>query len=283
MENLWRYSLSLFLLAVGLVSCVELSNETYAHLTVQERQKKSGDLVSLSRFARLGSPKHMRILDKAIRLDSRNELAWKRMSNPFLYNGLYEEWNRFSDKAIKLNAKEWQGWRGYQKLFFFRDYGGALYDLDATDTLTLNKTDYAESKSVDYLRGLCYLGLKNHEKAQEFFQMYLDKEAAYEGSVQTDQTVYTYLAIIANYEQEYEKAIELLEKVDDEDIYADKYYQLALAQFMLGYIEEAEDSISKAGEHYEEGNYHRNIQFEVIHQLYGSHIEALRKDIECFL
>lgn len=266
-----------------MASCVELSNETFKDLTVQERQKKSGDYVSLARYAKMGSPKHMRILDKAIRLDPRNELAWKRMSGPFLFNGLYEEWNRYSDKAIKLNPKEWQGWRGYQKLFYFRDYGGALYDLDATDTLTLNKTDYAENHSVDYLRGLCYLGLKNHKKAEEFFQMYLDKEAAYEGSVQTDQTVYTYLAIIANYQQDYKKAIELLDKVDDEDISTDKFYQLAFAQFMLGYISQADENIKKARESYEEGHYHKNYVFEVLHQVYESHIESLARDIECFL
>ena len=262
---------------------MELSNETYNHLSNAERQKMSADYVSLARYAYFGTPKHMRIMEKAIRLDPRNELAWKRMSAPYLSRGLYEQWHDFSDKAIKLNPKAWQGWRGFQKLFYFRDYGGALYDLDATDTLTVNKTDYAENYSVDYLRGLCYLGLKNYHRSKEFFELYLDKESKDTGSNDIDQTAYVYLAIIENDYQRYESAIKFLEKVDDEDIAGDMHYQLAYAQFMLGKVSEAHANIGKSREELEEGNYHKNNQYEVMHQLYDSQIEELSSQIECFL
>jgi hypothetical protein len=66
----------------------------------------------------------------------------------------------------------WQGWRGYLKLFFYRDYESAIADFNATDTLTTGFTDYPQSMSVDYLRGLAYFQLGEEEKALDYYTKY---------------------------------------------------------------------------------------------------------------
>ena len=265
-----------------MISCIELSNETYRNLSNAERQKRSSDYISLSDFHMSGTEKHMKALEKAVRLDPKNEQAWKALAQPFLYRGLYEEWHERSSKVIELHPKAWQGWLGYQKLFFFRDYGGALYDLDATDTLTIDKTDFVQNKSVDYLRGLCYLGLHDYDKATEYFQLYLDKQNAATGSVDIDETAYLYLAIIANELQQYHKAIDYLAATPVDELLADHYYQQAYAYFMLGEIEPATVAIRRANEAYNSDNYHRTPFYEVIYQIYQTDLSDLEADIACF-
>ena len=282
MGNWWKYCLSL-ISAIYFISCLEFSDETFRHLSPAERQKLSADYVSMTSYTRTGSKKHMQILEKAARIDPKNEQAWKRLSEPFLFIGKYREWHTFSKKAIELNPKTWQGWRGYHKLYYFRDYGGALYDLDATDTLTINKTDYAQNQSVDYLRGLCYLGLKNHEKAIEYFELYLDKEKNALGSVEIEHTVYLYLARIQNYFQNYKAALDILAEVDQNEILADHYYQAAFAHFMKGEINEAQQKIELCREKFIAGDYHKSPFYEVPHQIYLYDIDLLAYDIECFL
>ena len=281
MENWWKFYLSLFICTLA-VGCVEITNETYHHLKQAERQKMSSDYVSLAQYTMQGSKKQMRILEKAVRIDPQNDQAWRNLSFPFLSYGLYKEWHEHSSMAIKLNAEAWQGWRGRSKLYYFRDYGGALYDLDATDTLTINKNDYAQRESVEYLRGLCYLGLKNHAKAEEYFKLYISNEKKSTGSYEIDAKVYIYLAIINNYNQAYEETKKVFSEVPKNDLLADHHFHIAFAHFMLGEIDEAAKHIDQAKIAFEEGDYHNETFYEVPNELYLAHIENLSAEISCF-
>lgn len=289
MENWWKYCLSLITILVSVIlwmSRDKLSNETYHHLDASEKLALSAKYVTIGNTLPQGTPKQMRILEKAIRLNPRNDEAWSSLGEPYLYQGLYKEWNSYINKAVQLNPERWQAQRGSEKLFFFRDYAGALYDLDATDTLTIDKTDYVDRNSVDYLRGLCYYALKNYDKAQEYFELYLKTENAKTGSKQIDKTAYLYQGMIANYKQDYKGAIEVLKKgIGEYDHYADIFYQLAFAHFMIGEPETANEQIQKAKKLFEQNDYHRHKfnLYEVIDQIYLSDIEKLQKEIECFL
>ena len=280
--NWKRFYLSVCL--VFLLSCDQtLTKETYQLMDANQRRKLSSDYVSLANRTTLGSPQYMQLLEKALRINPKNEVAHMDLSMPYLYSGRYKEWNYHSSKVVKLNPKEWQGWRGYHKLFYFRDYGGALYDLDATDTLTLNKTDMAQNKSVDYLRGLCYLGLKNNEKALEYFNIYIDKENENNDGNRIDIMAYVYKAIIANDQQAYKKALELCAMVNPKKINADTYYQQSIAHFMLGNIQEASTTINKCKSAYKDDNYNKAFTYEPLNQLYLNTIEKLENDIGCFI
>ena len=145
---------------------MELSNETYHHLSNDEKRKMSADYTQLSKYCERGSPKNMRLLEKAIRINPDNDLAYRELSLPYLYAGMISEWSSHMAKAVALNAEAWQGWRGYQKLYFLRDYSGALFDFDATDTLTFNKVDYPQNISVDaseLAAGIYFLTIRTTE------------------------------------------------------------------------------------------------------------------------
>jgi len=226
----------------------------------------------------------MKLLEKATRLDPRNEQAWGELASPYLLRGLCDEWHNHMDKAIDLHPEEMQARRGRDKLFYFRDYAGALYDLDVTDTLTVEKPVYIRNTSVDYLRGLCYYGLKNYKKSEEYFNKYIQTEHQKPGSKQIDNTAFLYLGMMTNELQNYQQAISILEEgLEQGDELADHHYQIAFAKFMSGDAKAANESIILCQELFESDEYQFNRFYEVIGQLYQRDIDALRADIECFL
>jgi len=280
MANLLKYCLSLWLL-LSLSSCYEFSSETYHHLTQDEKRRMSADYTQLAKRLERGSSKNMRLLEKAVRINPDNDLAWRELSLPYLYSGQLEQWNYHMEKAIKLNPQAWQGWRGYQKLFFFRDYSGALFDFDATDTLTVGKTDYAQNISVDYLRGLSYLGLKDYERAIEYFQKYIDDETKKSGAKYVDETAFLYLGIIANHENKYERAINYFNRAEKyETSNADIDYHKAKALLHIGKIAEAEDLLMEARKKFKDDKYMYQYYYEAIEQIYLSDLNSLEANIK---
>jgi len=188
------------------------------------------------------------------------------------------------EKAISLNPQEWQGNRGYTKLSFFKDYGGALYDFEAHDTIKTDISYSGKVYSTHYLKGLCYLGLKNYEQATQSFSTYLETEKKKQGSFEINPMAQIYLGIIDNQLQQYKSALIYLENsLKEEEPLADAYYHAAFANFMLGKAALANDQIIKAIELFEEDNYNKSRLVEVQYQVYLRDLERLKEDIECFL
>ena len=280
MANSLKYCLSLSILTIILSSCIELSNETFHKLSIDERRKLSADYTQLAKRLETGSPKYMRILEKAIRINPDNDLAWRELSLPYLYSGMTSEWHKHIQKAIDLNPEAWQGWRGYDKIFYFRDYSGALFDLDVTDTLTKNKVDYLQNTSVDYLRGLCYFGLENWEKSIEYFNKFVEDERIKVGDKFIDETAFLYLGIIDIENGRFQDAIKQLQRgFKYEDGFAEFHYYLALIYCELGATKQAKEEIEKSKLKFEEENYRRAYRYENIRQLYLDDIEDLEEKI----
>lgn len=281
MGSLLKYCLSLCVAICILSSCDNLSNETYYHMSDEERKTKSLDYTALAGLLERGSPKSMRLLEKAVRLDPNNDRAWRELSLPYLYAGLIEEWNKNITKAIEVNPQAWQSWRAHDRMYYFRDYAGALFDLDATDTLTKNQVDYAQNTSVDFLRGVCYLGMHDYPKSEEYFNIYIEDEQAKVGDKFVDETAFLYLGIIALYKDNYSQAIEYLKRgIKYEEGYADYHYHLARAYCFLGDIKQASSEIEIALKKFDDNNHLRGFRYESVEQIYRAQIVNLSESIK---
>jgi len=280
MEKLLKYCLSLIIILYGFSACDNLSNETYYHLTDEEKKSKSIKYTSLAALVERGSPKSMRLLEKAVRLDPNNDIAWRELSLPYLYAGMIKEWNENIGKAIEINPEGWQSWRAHDRMYYFRDFAGALYDLDATDFLTVDQVDYAHNASVDYLRGVCYLGLNDYPKSIEYFNKYIEDEKSKVGDKFVDETAFLYLGIIAIHKENYSLAIKhLLRGIQYEDGYADFHYHLAKAYCYLGDHKKASLEIETALKKYDDKNRLRGFRYEAFGQIYRSQITELKNMI----
>jgi len=280
MENLWKYCLSVCILICVMSSCDNLSNETFFHLNDKERKAKSLEYTTLAGLLERGSPKSMRLLEKAVRIDPNNDRAWRELSLPYLYAGLIEEWNETITKAIEINPQAWQSWRAHDRMYYFRDFAGALYDLDATDTLTKNQVDYAQNTSVDFLRGVCYLGMHDYPKSEEYFDIYIEDERSKVGDKFVDETAFLYLGIIALHKNEYKKAIKQLKRgIKYEEGYADYHYHLARAYCFLGDDKKASTQIEIALKKFDEDNHLQGYRYEAVEEIYRAQIIALKEII----
>src|SRR6188768_2890865 len=100
--------------------------DKYEAYTLAERKKMSLEyLENGEKNYNQGSPENMELIEIAIKLDPENSSAWRELSVPYLKRGLPHEWKPLFDKAVEVDPKMWQGWRGYLKLFFYRDYESA--------------------------------------------------------------------------------------------------------------------------------------------------------------
>ena len=184
METLPKFFLSLLLLAF-LVSCEE-------EVTPQERAQACFKY-GLSHYQ--GTQESINAFANAVELDPTHAESWRELSIPFLKRGMPHLWKKYIDKAVELDPIMWQGYRGYNYLWFYRDYKSAIADFNATDTLTPNFIDAPQGHSVDYWRGIAYLGLKEYDNCIAFFDKHIQKETEETGEDWVEHEAFLYRGI----------------------------------------------------------------------------------------
>lgn len=167
---------------------------------------------------------------KAVELDSTHAESWRELSIPFLKRGIPYEWKKYIDKAVEFDPVVWQGYRGYNYLWFYRDYKNAIADFNATDSLTPNFTDAPQGHSVDYWRGIAYLGLKDYKNCIAYFDKHIQKEIDETGEDWVEHEAFLYRGI-AHYEAgNYEEAMKNLNTLlkYNSDFADAKYYKVLI-------------------------------------------------------
>lgn len=262
-----------------LLSCQP--SDDYKDYSAVERKKMSVEyLENAEKNFGQGTPACMNLIEAALQLDPNNAAAWRELSVPYLKRGLPHEWKPLFDKAVELDPVAWQGWRGYLKLFFYRDYESAIADFNATDTLTPNFTDYPQSMSVDYQRGLAYFQLNEKEKALDYYTRYINEVTAKSGEDWVDVNAFVHRAIVYIKMEDYGKAKSDLEKcLKYYSSSADAYYHLAVINLQTGNHALAKEHIAKARLLFEKGAYMHRPYVEVFGQIYLSDIVNLESKL----
>lgn len=215
-----------------------------------------------------GSKECMELLEIAVQLDPLNAAAWRELSVPYLKRGLPHEWKPLFDKAVEVDPVAWQGWRGYLKLFFYRDYESAIKDFDATDTLTPNVTDYPQSMSVDYLRGLAYFQMHDYNKALDYMTRYVDEVTNKHGEGWVDVDAFIHRAIVLLQLGDLSKAkLDLERCLKYSPQYADAHYHLSMIALEQNDYDAARQHIAEARLNFEKGYYLQRPYVETFGQI----------------
>ena len=188
METLPKYFLSIILVTL-LFSCEEKI----------DTKKRSMECFEYGMHHYQGTQESINAFAKAVEYDPTHAESWRELSIPFLKRGMPHLWKKYIDKAVELDPIAWQGYRGYNYLWFYRDYKKAIADFNATDTLTPNFTDAPQGHSVDFWRGIAYLGLKDYENSIAFFDKHIQKEIDETGEDWVEHEAFLYRGI-AHYE-----------------------------------------------------------------------------------
>jgi tetratricopeptide (TPR) repeat protein len=264
MEKSQKLSLSIFFLLLT-ISCIENKEDPVKILEYGKRYQ--------------GSIRSLNALKKVTELDSTNSEAYRELSIPYLKRGLPHLWKKYMDKSIALNAQEWQGYRGYNYLWFYRDYKKAIADFDASDTLTPNFIDAPQGHSVDYWRGIAYLGLKDYKNSIYYFDKHIEKETKETGEDWVEMTAYLYEGI-AHYENKNDSlallSFDKLLKYTKND-FADGNYYKALILEKKGNYKTALELTNLAIKNYEEGFYNYRAYVETLRQIYPEDLLLLKE------
>lgn len=241
---------------------------------------------------------------EAIAIDSTYEEAVYELSVAHLKRGMPHKWLPQYEKALALNPEHRYPWRGYLYLWFYRDYKKAIADFDMSDSLTPNFTDAPQGHSVDYWRGIAYLGLKDYENSIAYFDKHIQKETEETGEDWVEHEAFLYRGI-AHYENgNPAKALEnfntLLKYNAD---FADaKYYKALLLYEQLNKLfvlietsqndnleeefqrkkSEALVLINKAIDNFHNGYSNQRPYVETLRQLYWQDYTNLKTQLEAF-
>ena len=173
----------------------------------------------------------------------------------------------YLNKAVELNPTSHLGYRGWIRLRKIRDYDNALSDFDRLDSLTPNFVDAPWGEDIDFLRGECYFGKKNYQKAIELFNRNIKNQKEDWADIHS----FVYLGLceyeLGNYEKsiiEFRRALKQSERTPE------SYFGMARAYQKLGEIEKAVENIQKAEENM--GSKRDDYYNEFLNEIYLSEI-----------
>lgn len=193
------------------------------------------------------SKEYQTILDESLAIDPTFDYAYWAKSIAYLKSGDFVTWKELIDKAVEYNPKEHLGYRGWCRYQFFRDYQGAIRDIEKLDSLV--DYDIGPSPNGTYhlniAKGLCYKAIGKMDKAIKIIegQIKLNEETDFIGAYD-----YLHLGVLYLETQQFDKAIATFGKQSQSNEIAENQYYLALAYHELGnpavfksYLQKAKD------------------------------------------
>lgn len=213
--------------------------------------------------------------ESAIEYDQENSDAWMERSVSFNKAGDFNQGFEYLDKAVELEPSEHLGYRGWIRLRKMRDYDKALIDFDRLDSLTPNFVDAPWGEDIDFLRGECYFGKKDYQKAIEFFNRSIKNQEEDWADIHS----FVYLGLceyeLGNYEKsilEFQRALKQYESVPE------SFFGMARAYQKLGEIQKARESILKAEENI--ASKRDDYYNEFLNEIYLSEVLEFKQTLE---
>jgi len=198
------------------------------------------------------SKEYQSILDESIAIDPSFDYAYWAKSIAYLKSGDFVTWKKLIDKAVEYNPKEHLGYRGWCRYQFFRDYKGAIRDIETLDSLV--DYDIGQSQNGTYhlniAKGLCYKAISEKEKAIAVIQnqIKLNEEENFVGPYD-----YLHLGVLYLETEKFEKAVETFKKQSKNNELAENQYYLALTYLNLDKPAEFKSCLENAKELYNGG------------------------------
>ena len=277
MVRLWKYYLSVLVL---LFSCKTKETDSLA----AERRALAEQVFEEAVQYGQGSPECMQLLEKATLIDSTYAEAIRELSVAYLKRGYPHKWKPLFDRAVRHDPKSWLIARGNIYLVSYRDYKKALADFDAADALTPDFVDYTGGHSINFWRGMAYLGLKDYENCIAFYDKHIKKETEETGEDWVEIEAFLYRGIakyelgnISGAKKDFEKILRYTQKS------ADAKYYLSKVLKQQGVIDSAKTYIERAKEDFQEGYYNQRAYVEALRQIYWEDLIAQQKSVDTSL
>lgn len=177
------------------------------------------------------SKEHQQIMDEAIVIDPTYAYPYWEKSFAYLKSGDFLTWKKLIDKVVDLEPSEYLGYRGWCRYQFFRDYEGAIADIEKLDEMVDHEIGFAQNGDyhLNIAKAICYKALGQKEKALKIMEKQLALEDHFLGVYD-----YFHLGVLYLETGQTEKALSTFEKQNKENPLAENNYYWALAQKAAG-------------------------------------------------
>jgi len=176
--------------------------------------------------------------------------AYYAKSIAYLKSGDFVTWKILIDKAVELEPKEYLGYRAWCRYQFFRDYEGAIMDIERLDTLLDHDMGHSTNGNyhLNIAKGACYKAIGNKAKAIEVIEQQIATKRYFVGIYD-----YLHLGVLYLESQQYPKAIEVFALQEKENDIAENRYYVAMAYKELGQMEAYFKNMELAKKLYQKG------------------------------
>ncbi len=221
------------------------------------------------------SKAYQEALDEALAIDSTFAFAYRAKSTAYLKSGDFLSWKQLMDKAVQYDPKGQLDYRGWCRYQFFRDYEGAIADIELLDSLV--DYDIGHSVNGDYhlhiARALCYKAIGQPKKAISIIEKQLQDITHFLGVYD-----HLHLGVLYHETQQYDKAVEALKQQEQTNDLAENRYYLALVYKALGDEVEYRSNLKEAKLKYENGLKMFDPYVEQMDKIYLEDIENQLKN-----
>ncbi len=171
------------------------------------------------------SKEYQEILDKAIEKCPYFSYAYRNKSTAYLKSGDFITWKYLIDKAVEYNKIENLGYRSWNKFQFFRDYQGAIDDIEALESISKGNIGYSAGGEyhLKVAKALCYKQLGDLDKAIFIMENYMA-----DSTTQISVFDHLHLGVMYLETQKYDQAISQFNQQSNQNELAENQYYLAL-------------------------------------------------------
>ena len=229
-----------------------------------------------------GSEMEVAYYDSIIALNPDYDNAWFEKSTWSIKKGDYINYFKYMNKAVELSPKVHIGWRGVVRLYYLRDYRGAINDFNTLIDYYPNHKDLsARGEPVLFLLGKTYWQMEEYQTAINYFDRYINEEIETSGEDWVDVNTFLYKGICLYRLGKYEKALEAFEKgIRFNKRFPEAYFHAGKTLLELGKNLQACDYFLKAKQYAKKGYIRQDNYREVFGQLFYKDI-ALALEENC--
>lgn len=209
--------------------------------------------------------------DKAVEICPDYADAYRAKSVAYLKTGDFVTWKILMDKAVALAPEENLGYRGWCRYQFFRDYTGAIADIEKLEKLVSHDIGYSQNGTyhLKVAKALCHKQMGNTGLAISLLKDHIDH---YEGGVGIYD--FMHLGVLYLESGDYELALDNFQSQMKEYDCAENRYYLAKALVNLKKSDKAREHFEKAKEYYSQKRYMFDPYTHQTDKVYAKDIES---------
>jgi len=185
--------------------------------------------------------------DDALAIDSTFDYAYRAKSTAYLKSGDFITWKSLMDQAVALAPKDHLDYRGWCRYQFFKDYKGAIADIERLDSLISYGIGYSVNGEyhLQIARAICYRALGDPATALRIIKDQLSVEG-YDAGLYD----YLHLGVTLLDLEEYEQAVVAFKQQQERNDLAENRFYLSRAYKALGNMEVAKETLDIAESKY---------------------------------